>query len=287
MDYMHPGFFTTYEETKSWLDEVEIENYEIDETTLVVDVKGNVKLENVFSKYIPIQFGYVSGWFALKGSRLYSLVGCPETVGGDFYCVRNFITDLIGGPKNVDGNYTCFSCDLHTLEGIPDIVNGLNCKYNRKLTSFKDGPSDIRGSLNFSHTGINSFDGDLNFNGYDIKCVGVNMYTLAGVPRCSHIDFSDNLVTDITPLVDAGIQSYDGSGNMLLNSEKYNITDDENYIRYMVTKLTGSKEYMEQVLDSIKTRDVALYDQLVGKYNIRGAVARSIGANVYRKRGRN
>jgi hypothetical protein len=81
------GFFTTYKETKEWLDEMEIENYIINDD-LTVDVNDDVNLVNKNLSYIPIKFGVINGGFYCSKNNLISLVGSPNIVKGNFYCIE-------------------------------------------------------------------------------------------------------------------------------------------------------------------------------------------------------
>lgn len=109
-----------------------------------VDVEGNVtyNLFNAGLDYIPIQFGYVSGFFVLGDKRVKSLIGSPRIVGTDFhssdvtslegspdvvgrgfYCNRTSITDLKGAPKQVGSFYAMNCTKLTSLEGLPKLID--------------------------------------------------------------------------------------------------------------------------------------------------------------------
>ena len=77
---------------ESWLKSYEIENYTINED-LSVDVEGNVDLILNSLKVLPIQFRKVSGNFDCYNNKLTSLLGCPVSVGGNFYCGANEICE--------------------------------------------------------------------------------------------------------------------------------------------------------------------------------------------------
>jgi hypothetical protein len=88
-------FFTTYEETKDWLDKMEIKNYTINDD-LTVDVDGRVDISNKNLKYIPVKFSIVKGDFNLLNNKLTTLIGTPKEVGGFFLCYSNPLTSLEG-----------------------------------------------------------------------------------------------------------------------------------------------------------------------------------------------
>jgi len=48
------------------------------------------------------------------------LYGCPENIGGDFYCCGNLLTSLEGCAKNIGGDFYCLGNKVK-LE-LPDYV---------------------------------------------------------------------------------------------------------------------------------------------------------------------
>ena len=69
-----------------------------------VNVTGDVYLEELGLKEIPITFGKVGGNFDCSDNELKFLVGCPSEVGGDFKCKYNRLTSLKGCPRKVGGD---------------------------------------------------------------------------------------------------------------------------------------------------------------------------------------
>ena len=71
-------FFKTYEETKNWLDDMDIENYTInDDLTIDVDGDGDVNLNNKKLEKIPVKFKSIGGYFDCYNNKLTSLKGSP------------------------------------------------------------------------------------------------------------------------------------------------------------------------------------------------------------------
>jgi len=125
-------FFTTYEETKEWLDKMWIKKYKIN-SDLTVDVNGDVDLEKKYLSYIPVKFGIVNGYFECSNNQLTSLNGSPKEVKGYFDCSYNQLTTLNGSPKEVKGNFYCSYNLLTSLEGAPKEVDGdFYCGNNTK-----------------------------------------------------------------------------------------------------------------------------------------------------------
>jgi len=94
-----------------------IDNYTIREDNSI-DVNGNVFIRDNFNM-LPIRFNIVRGTFDIAHNGLYSLDGCPHTIGGDFHCNHNHISSLKGGPKYVKGIVDCWSNDLINLDDGP------------------------------------------------------------------------------------------------------------------------------------------------------------------------
>ena len=98
-----------------------------------VNVTGDVYLEELGLKEIPITFGKVGGDFDCSYNMLTSLEGCPREVDGDFYCVSNKLKSLEGSPDKIDGDFDCSYNMLTSLKGCPSEVGGnFDCSNNKK-----------------------------------------------------------------------------------------------------------------------------------------------------------
>ena len=115
---------------RSWLDEMGVENYVINDD-LSIDSHKDVNLSNRQLINFPnfIQFGHVDGEFICSHNRLVSLKGCPYYVGEGFYCHDNRLTSLEHCPSEVQYGFNCrenavkFSieyvqtlCDVHSIK---------------------------------------------------------------------------------------------------------------------------------------------------------------------------
>ena len=54
-----------------------------------VNVTGDVNLQRLYLRKLPITFGTVGGDFDCLDNKLTSLIGCPTEVGRDFDCRLN------------------------------------------------------------------------------------------------------------------------------------------------------------------------------------------------------
>jgi hypothetical protein len=97
-----------YAKIKAWLEEMDIENYIINDD-FTIDVDGFVYLQhkdlNKFPDYI--QSGKVGGWFDCGNNKLTSLKGAPKFVTRSFYCNNNkkeFTKAEVQAVCNVKGN---------------------------------------------------------------------------------------------------------------------------------------------------------------------------------------
>lgn len=91
-------------EIKTWLDQMEIKNYTIN-NDLTVDVNGDVHLSKCKLKTLPIVFNKVFGGFYCYENELTSLNGCPREVGGEFDCEDNNLTSLDWCPDCIHGGF--------------------------------------------------------------------------------------------------------------------------------------------------------------------------------------
>ena len=89
-----------------------------------VNVTGDVYLEELGLKEIPITFGKVGGNFDCSDNELTSLIGCPTEVIGNFYCSDNELKFLVGCPSEVGGDFKCKYNRLTSLKGCPRKVGG-------------------------------------------------------------------------------------------------------------------------------------------------------------------
>jgi hypothetical protein len=116
-------------EIKGWLHSIGVYDYDICDG--VVHVLGDVDLYNKRLTSIPVQFGYVSGFFDCRANLLDSLEGCPSEVGGVFDCSHNNLTSLEGCPSEVGGNFDCSNNWLTSLKGCPkEVIGDFDCGYN-------------------------------------------------------------------------------------------------------------------------------------------------------------
>lgn len=171
----HPGFPTTEDDIHQVCRIHKIHNYTINDN-LSIDVQGSVSLLLTL-KYLPLNFNYVSGYFACTHNNLISLEGapkkvgsdfkchhnkleslkyCPEEIGGKFICENNNLTSLKGCPKEVNYEFDCSWNDLKTLEGCPEVINGNFKCSGCKLESLEHAPKKINGFLYCAHNNIKS-----------------------------------------------------------------------------------------------------------------------------------
>ncbi len=73
----------------------------------IIDVEGDVWLNNNNLSSIDIQFNNVFGHFVCYENKLTSLHNCPKTVKRWFNCRSNKLTSLEGCPKIVGGGFNC------------------------------------------------------------------------------------------------------------------------------------------------------------------------------------
>ncbi len=90
-----------------------------------INIDNDVRINfNGFSE-LPIKFKKVTGSFHCFGNyNLTTLKGCPEYVGGDFWCYSNKLTSLEGCPKVVGDYFDCENNKIMTFEHLPFSIGG-------------------------------------------------------------------------------------------------------------------------------------------------------------------
>jgi hypothetical protein len=163
--------FESISEIERLCDKYEIKNWAINSDGLV-DVDGDVHLNNKGLSKIPINFGRVGGYFNCYYNQLTTLKGAPREVGGDFSCNSNQLTTLEGSPREVGGNFYCHSNQLTTLEGSPRRVEGSFSCYKNELTTLEGAPSRVGGNFHCQNNQLWTFKGAPEFIGGDFFCGG-------------------------------------------------------------------------------------------------------------------
>jgi len=137
---------TNHNEIKTWLDDMLIEDYVINDTGTVT-VDGDVHIARCEFTQLPVQFRIVYGDFLCWGNGLETLNGSPREVGGGFYCGGNKLSTLEGGPLEVGGGFYCGGNKLKSLKGSPSDIGGdFDCR-DTGLKSLEYGPKEVCGSL--------------------------------------------------------------------------------------------------------------------------------------------
>lgn len=112
-----------------------IKDYVINPETLLVDVKGDVRIEVTTENMteLPVQFGTVDGFFNASYLGLETLKGIPRTIKGACLIHHNNLTSLDYIPESIGG---IFRIDYNDISFVDNNVNCkiLHCDYNRNLT---------------------------------------------------------------------------------------------------------------------------------------------------------
>lgn len=189
-------FFTTEDEVRAWLDQhisgnkgpnapssKAPKNYTI-HPDLTVDVKGNVDLGKLGLKYIPVQFGTVTGNFQCDNNpQLESLKGSPRIVlGRKFSCAYNrALTSLKDGPEQVAGLYNARLCSLTDLEGSPREIGGNFNLCDNMLTTLAGGPEKVGGDYAIYYNRLTSLEGSPHTIGGGFYCQKNKLTSLEGI----------------------------------------------------------------------------------------------------------
>jgi len=117
----------------------------------LVDIEGDLIIDDPRIQHLPVRFGNVTGDYDLKRSHLLDLNGSPIHVGGNVYIGWNTCGgtgNLTGGPRTVGGNFDCSgNLALSSLEGAPEIVKGKFICYGSAIDSLIGAPKEIGGDF--------------------------------------------------------------------------------------------------------------------------------------------
>ena len=100
-------------------------SWSLNPSTGLVDLQGNFDCAREgLNDLLGIRFGKAPFKFYCNGNNLKSLVGAPQTVGGEFGCTDNKLTSLEGAPEIVRGEFSCYNNRLTSLAGAPKTIRG-------------------------------------------------------------------------------------------------------------------------------------------------------------------
>ena len=127
--------FQTKDEISKICKKYYIEDYIISSDGLV-DVVGNVDLEDLELTKLPLKFGKIDGDFHCDRNKLTSLEGAPQTVTGSFICDFNRLISLKGAPLEC-GTFHLNSTTIENYKypkSLLEILAKTNALYARKET---------------------------------------------------------------------------------------------------------------------------------------------------------
>ena len=125
----------------------------------------------------------VGGDFSCNENKLMSLEGAPQTVGGSFFCLINKLTSLAGAPGTVGGGFNCSDNNLKSLVGAPQTVGGGFYCVNNNLKSLVGAPQTVEGSFSCVNNKLTSLVGSPQIVGGEFGCEGNELTSLDGAPQ--------------------------------------------------------------------------------------------------------
>ena len=101
----------------------------------------NIDLRYAGLTRLPLNFGYIGGWFDCSDNKITSLKGLPEKFR-DLNASYNNLTNMIGCPTELK-RLTVFNNKLTSLEGsTQNQLSVFSCS-NNNLTSLDGGPMNV------------------------------------------------------------------------------------------------------------------------------------------------
>ena len=191
-------------------------SWSLNPSTGLVDLQGNFDCAHEgLNDLLGIRFGKAPFKFSCNGNNLKSLVGAPQTVGGDFSCNENKLMSLEGAPQTVGGSFFCLINKLTSLAGAPGTVGGrFNCSdnnlkslvgapqtvgegfycVNNNLKSLVGAPQTVEGSFSCVNNKLTSLVGSPQIVGGEFGCEGNELTSLAGAPETVKGGFSSDIL---------------------------------------------------------------------------------------------
>ena len=145
----------------------------------------------------------VGGDFSCNENKLMSLEGAPQTVGGSFFCLINKLTSLAGAPGTVGGRFNCSDNNLKSLVGAPQTVGGSFYCVNNNLKSLVGAPQTVEGSFSCVNNKLTSLVGSPQIVGGEFGCEGNELTSLDGAPQTVGGGFSCYNNSSLTSLAGA------------------------------------------------------------------------------------
>jgi hypothetical protein len=178
----------TKEEIQSWLEEMKIENYTINDD-LTVDVNGDVFLGRKKLNSIPIQFGTINGSMSIWDNHLVSLKGCPSKITESFDCSHNKLKSFEYCPIEIGAYFVFYANQISTFDFFPNSVGSLVI-YENDIKNIHDLKTQIKDSLShqcsliencleqfknlYNHTPKNHYKYQLYFSAKELNAILLN-----------------------------------------------------------------------------------------------------------------
>lgn len=163
------------ERIRKWLDDHEVTNYTINQDN-TVDVAGNLILNGLRFKKLPVTFNKVDGNIYLASSLLESLEGLPSVVHGDLHLNATKLRTTKGMPSQINGSLDISGSEFPSFvgSGLESVADDLIIN-KTVISSFEQCPK-IGGDLR-----LDASTGFASLNGMP-STIGGGL-TISGTPR--------------------------------------------------------------------------------------------------------
>ena len=98
--------YVNQKEIEHWLREHNVQNWTIIEDEnwkYIVNVEGDVLIDDLNLDCIPFKFGQVKGNFNVSNNDMKNLIGSPDYVGGNYLCYASKLESLEGVTQKIGG----------------------------------------------------------------------------------------------------------------------------------------------------------------------------------------
>ncbi len=130
----------------------------------IVNIDGDVYLDNRKLTCLPFQFHVVCGWFTCEQNSLKNCVGFPQiynsknNIHNELRVSGNLLTSLEGLPDFLNASLLCRNNPIKSLLGVSKIINGNFDVTNCWLKDLEYGPRSVNGYYHAQGNPIKSLD---------------------------------------------------------------------------------------------------------------------------------
>ena len=250
---------------QKWLDDHDVTNYTINQDN-TVDVAGDLNLNGLRFKKLPVTFNKVDGSIYLVSSLLETLEGLPATVPGDLHLNATKLQTTKGMPSQIDGSLDISESVFPTFVGSGLKIIEADLILTKTIIKSFDECPEVGGDIRLENaSGFTSLAGMP-------EAIGGGFY-IGGAPRGLDLSgmptsIADYLQIDVStraPMPDINLVGgkVSISGNMVIGKLPQKI---DGGLLFMRSTVSAPLENLPTMVDGPVEMGVDLFNSLKGLY---------------------